>query len=70
MSNIKSVHWITTVSGTIGIVLADNEHQKKAYIKIVAGFNEEYDIQDIVQKGGKIDLFVAEEIVKHLKQKL
>lgn len=58
--------WITAGLETIGIVLSDNGYEKKAYIKKVAGFDEENDIKDILQNGGKMHLSQAEYIVKHL----
>ena len=67
MSKITEVIWISTMNGTIGIVLSDNGFEKKAYIKQVMGLDEESDTKDVLENGGKIDLQQVESIVKHLK---
>lgn len=67
MSKTTDVIWISTMSGTIGIVLTDNGFEKKAYIKQVSGFDEENDEIDVSETGGKINLEQTELIVKHLK---
>ena len=67
MNKVVDVLWFSGLAGNIGIVLNDNGFEKKAYIKQVAGFDEEADTQDILQNGAKIHLFQAEALVKHLR---
>ena len=63
---VENVLWFNSMNGTIGIVLADNGHKKKAYIKNVIGLNEENDIKEILESGAKIHISQAESIVNHL----
>jgi len=66
MSKATEVIWFSTGSGTMGIVLSDNGHDKKAYIGQVYGIIEEQDIKDVMENGAKISLEQAQSIVKHL----
>jgi hypothetical protein len=67
LNNMTEAIWITAGAETIGIVLSDNGYEKKAYIKKVVGFDEENDIKDVLQNGGKIHLSQVESIARHLK---
>ncbi len=66
MSKVIETIWISTLSGTIGIVLSDNGFEKKAYIKQVSGLSEEDDTNDVLLNGGKLHLHQVESIKKHL----
>jgi len=67
MNKITEVMWISTMKGTMGIVLSNNGFENKAYIKQVSGFDEEIDTKEILETGAKIHLHQAESIVRHLK---
>jgi hypothetical protein len=69
MSKEVQAIWISSMSGIVGIVLTDNGHEKKAYVKQVAGLNEEEDTKDVMENGGKLQLPEAQFIVDHLKAK-
>jgi len=57
------VSWFKTINGLIGIVVMD----KKAYIKSVAGLNEDEDVKDIIENGGKVLVSQLERTLKYLK---
>lgn len=63
---IKSVDWFNTKGGTIGIVVINNGFQNKAYIKVVNGEDEQYDIQDIIDWGSTLPLNTLKYIIDKL----
>lgn len=67
---ILDVQWLTSVFGNqIGIVTIDNGYEIKTYIKHVAGFDEDFDVQNIIDYGAKIYPSQLERILKFYKDK-
>ena len=64
------VIWISTMEGTIGIILAKNgEGENVVLVKKGIAFNSEADdIRDALDWGGKLNLIDAEKIYNHLKK--
>lgn len=62
---VINVDWI---GGTVGIVstVDTDTGERQAYVKNVDGFNEEVDIQNVLNHGSKMQPHVAERLHNHL----
>lgn len=69
MSKTKGVFWFTCLDIPVGIVLTEDEitKEKKAYIGLGNGFDEESDKEHIKKHGSKLDHITAQEIAEFLK---
>lgn len=70
MSKCKKAIWISTLKGQLGIIhtVAD-DGETRVLVGITSGSGDEQrDIQQILDYGGRIRLQDAESIVKHLKE--
>lgn len=58
--NTLDYKWINTSGGCIGVVLAENNYEQKAYICVVPGNDENSDIEYVKNWGVKISMEVAQ----------
>jgi len=64
MTKLKSVRWIGTQGGTIGIVIVEDEHEgEKAYINVVPGFDQASDVQRVMDYGSTFPISVAQQLM-------
>ncbi len=70
MKTIDAI-WFTTVGGTVGIVVGEDEvtRNRKAYIGVVSGLCEEVDTEHIRQFGSPVSLSIMRKIVKLMEEK-
>lgn len=63
--------WFTTMNGTCGIVLGEEDNTKDpvAYIGVVEGKDENADTDSIIAWGIKFSLDTTKRILQHLSQK-
>jgi len=63
------VYWFTCMTGAIGVVVGEDNvtKEKKAYIGIVSGFNEEADTKTVMELGAPLSREVLLEMAEHLK---
>ena len=67
--NIFNKYWFSTSSGAIGIVTGEDQYTKikKAYIKVVAGLDENYDAKDVMENGSPVPDRIITDILRDLK---
>ena len=68
---IKQAFWFSTLQGTIGIVVGEDEHtgKRKGYIGMVGGRDEEADTETIAQQGSPVMAAYIGEIADYLRGK-
>jgi len=66
---IFNKYWFSTSSGAIGIVTGEDQYTKikKAYIKVVAGLDENYDAKDVMENGSPVPDRIITDILRDLK---
>ena len=62
--------WFTTLSGTVGIVVADDEvtGKRKAYSGIVSGLDEKHDTERVKCYGVELSLPILRSLVAILEK--
>lgn len=65
---IINVTWFTQMGAVkpIGIIVGEDGEERKAYIGVGSGLNEEMDIQHIAETGAKISVDTLERVVEFL----
>jgi len=68
---IKEAYWFSGMTGTIGIVVGEDQvtWKRKRYIGTAPGFNVELDTHHIAQTGSPVDPGTLTEIAEYLKGK-
>ena len=63
------VYWFTCMTGTIGVVVGEDTvtKEKKAYIGVAGGFNEEADTKIVMERGAPLSLGWLLEVANYLK---
>ena len=66
---IKQAFWFSTMVGTIGIVVGEDEHtgKREGYIGIVVGSDEERDTEIIAEQGSPVIPAYIGEIADYLR---
>ena len=62
-------YWFSSLTGHCGIVVGEDETtgERKAYIGVIGGFNEEADTKTIMESGQKFRPLILKEILQRLE---
>lgn len=68
---IKQAYWFSTMVGTIGIIVGEDEYtgKRKGYIGNAAGYDEEADTKHIAERGSPVIAGHIGEIADYLRGK-
>ena len=63
------VYWFTCMTGTIGVVVGEDNvtKEKKAYIGVAAGFDQDADTKTVMELGAPLSLGWLLEMAYYLK---
>lgn len=61
-------YWFTTMNGTIGVVIGEDKltGERKGYIGMAGGHNQQADIEVILEYGSPISIPILQEILQAL----
>ena len=63
------VYWFTCMTGAIGVVVGEDTvtKEKKAYIGVVGGFDQDADTKTVMEGGSPVSLGLLLEVANYMK---